>query len=142
MAEARIVTAPIAVERLQEYVTAATHGALCLFVGQTRNHSRGRSVRFLEYDAYIPMAEKELLRVAETAEARWNCRVAIAHRIGRVEIGEASVVVAVGAVHRAEAFEACRYCIDTLKQEVPIWKREVYVEGACWIEGDRTVGPS
>ncbi|MCS6775806.1 MAG: molybdenum cofactor biosynthesis protein MoaE [Chloroherpetonaceae bacterium] len=142
MAEVRIVTTPIAIEPLQHYVATTACGAVCLFVGQTRNHSRGRSVRFLEYDAYIPMAERELLRVAETAEARWNCRVAIAHRIGRVEVGEASVAIAVGAAHRAEAFEACRYCIDTLKQDVPIWKREMYAEGACWIEGDRVVGSS
>jgi molybdopterin synthase catalytic subunit len=77
-----------------------------------------------------------LRRIAEEAETRWGCEVVIQHRIGRIELGEASVVVAVGSPHRAQAFEACRYCIDTLKETVPIWKREVCPDGAYWIEGE------
>jgi molybdopterin synthase catalytic subunit len=124
---------------LETEVADAAHGAICTFIGQTRNHARGRQVAYLEYDAYVPMAEKELLRIAQEAETRWNCRVMIHHRIGRVDIGEASVAVVVGSPHRAEAFEACRYCIDTLKQEVPIWKRETCPDGTYWIEGEATV---
>lgn len=139
MAEARIVTIPIDVAALERQAGCAEYGALCVFIGQTRNHARGRQVAYLEYDAYVPMAEKMLLRVAEEAETRWTCQVIIHHRIGRVEIGEASVAVVVGSPHRAEAFDACRYCIDTLKQEVPIWKRETCPDGTFWIEGEDAV---
>jgi molybdopterin synthase catalytic subunit len=85
------------------------------------------------------MAAKMLRRIAEEAEAKWGCEVAIAHRIGRIELGEASVVVAVGSPHRAQAFEACRHCIDTLKETVPIWKREVCPDGTYWIEGEEAL---
>ena len=104
-----------------------------------RRSSRGREVAYLEYNAYIPMAEKQLLRIADEAETRWHCQVIIHHRLGRIELGEASVVVAVGSPHRAEAFEACRWCIDTLKERVPIWKREVCPDGSYWIEGENAL---
>lgn len=136
MAEAQIVTAPIDVASLEARVAQDTNGAVCTFIGQVRRHARGREVAYLEYNAYVPMAEKMLRRIAEEAEARWGCAVVVQHRIGRIELGEASVVVAVGAPHRAEAFEACRHCIDTLKETVPIWKREVCPDGAYWIEGE------
>ena len=139
MAEARIVTTPIEVATLEAQAGRAEHGAICVFIGQTRNNARGRQVAYLEYDAYIPMAEKVLLKIAEEAETRWGCQVIVHHRIGRVEIGEASVAVIVASPHRGEAFEACRYCIDTLKQEVPIWKRETCPDGTYWIEGETTV---
>lgn len=139
MAEARILTQPIEVAALEAQVADAAHGAICTFIGQTRNNARGRQVAYLEYDAYVPMAEKELQRIAESAEARWAVQVIIHHRIGRVEIGEASVAVVVGSPHRAEAFDACRYCIDTLKQEVPIWKRETCPDGTYWIEGEAAI---
>ena len=139
MAEVRIVTAEIDVAALAALVARDSHGGICIFIGQTRRHSRGRDVAYLEYDAYVPMAEKMLRRIAEEAEGRWGGAVAIQHRIGRVNIGEASVVVAVGAPHRAEAFEACRYCIDTLKETVPIWKREVCPDGTFWIEGEHAI---
>ena len=117
-------------------VDSDVNGAICTFIGQVRNHSRGKQVAFLEYDAFIPMAEKELLRIAEEAEARWSVKVAIDHRIGRLEVGDISVVVSVGSPHRAEAFDACEWCIDTLKQTVPIWKRETGPDGSFWIEGE------
>jgi len=112
------------------------NGALCTFVGQVRNSSRGKQVSFLEYGAFISLAEKELFRIAKDAESRWQVDVAIRHRIGRLEVGEISVVVCVGSPHRAEAFEACRWCIDTLKETVPIWKRETGPDGEYWIEGE------
>jgi molybdopterin synthase catalytic subunit len=139
MAEAKIVTGPIDIAPLEAQVSADTNGGICAFIGQVRRQSRGREVAYLEYDAYVPMAEKMLRRIAEEAEQKWGCEVVIQHRIGRIELGEASVVVAVGAPHRAEAFEACRYCIDTLKETVPIWKREVCPDGAYWIEGDEAI---
>src|SRR2546421_414797 len=92
------------------------------FAGNVRDHSRGRRVQYLEYDAYVPMAQRKLREIAEEAERRWDCRVAVHHRIGRLEIGEPSVLIAVSSAHRAVAFDACRYVIDTLKLTVPIWK--------------------
>lgn len=130
----------IDVASLEASVAAVTNGAICTFVGQVRRQSRGREVEYLEYRAYVPMAEKQLLKIAQEAEERWGCEVAIQHRFGKIVLGEASVVVAVGSPHRAEAFEACRWCIDTLKENVPIWKREVCPDGTFWIEGDETIG--
>ncbi len=139
MAEAKISSAPIDTARLEAQVAGLANGAVCTFIGQVRQQSRGREVAYLEYDAYVPMAEKMLRRIAEEAEARWGCEVSIQHRIGRIELGEASVVVTVGSPHRGQAFEACRYCIDTLKETVPIWKREVCPDGAYWIEGEEAL---
>ncbi len=139
MAFVRIFSEPINVTELEQHVSDAAHGATCTFIGQTRKQSRGRDVAYLEYDAYLPMAEKELRRIAEEAETRWNAAVAIQHRLGRVEIGEASVAVVVSTPHRAEAFAACRWCIDTLKDQVPIWKRETCPDGTYWIEGENAL---
>ncbi len=139
MAEAHITPEPLDVAALTAQVDDEANGAVCTFIGQTRNRARGRDVAYLEYDAYTPMAEKMLRAIAADAETRWGCTVVIAHRIGRVGLGEASVVVAVGSPHRAEAFEACRYCIDTLKATVPIWKREVCPDGSYWIEGETAI---
>ena len=93
------------------------------FAGNVRNHSRGRRVDYLEYDAYVPMAERKLREIAEEAERRWDCRVAVGIAPAVLEIGEPSVLIAVSCAHRAAAFDACRYVIDTLKQTVPIWKK-------------------
>ena len=136
MAVVTIHTAPIDVAKLEAQVSDAVNGAVCTFIGQVRRTSRGREVAYLEYNAYVPMAEKMMRRIAEEAETKWGCEVVLQHRLGRIELGEASVVVCVGSPHRAEAFEACRYCIDTLKETVPIWKREVCPDGAYWIEGE------
>jgi molybdopterin synthase catalytic subunit len=109
-------------------------GAIATFVGTARIHSRGRTVTHLEYEAYEGMAEQEMARIAEGLRSRYDlCKVAIAHRVGRVEIGEASVVIAVSAPHRRDALEACREAIDTLKESVPLWKKEVYVGGEEWL---------
>ena len=112
-------------------------GAVVTFSGNVRDNNRGRKVEYLEYDVYRPMAEKQLRKIGEAAVLRWGCRIAIQHRVGRLEIGEPSVLVAVACGHRGEAFDACRYAIDTLKEEVPIWKREVWEGGEAWIEGER-----
>jgi molybdopterin synthase catalytic subunit len=111
-------------------------GALCLFVGVVRNENGGRGVLCLEYEAYEEMALPLMEEIAVEAGRRWPVSdVRIVHRLGRLEIGEASVAVAVASPHRGEAFEACRYAIDTLKATVPIWKKEFYADGAIWLEG-------
>ena len=139
MAEATIETTPIDTAQLEAKVSDVANGAVCTFIGQVRRNSRGREVAYLEYNAYIPLAKKQMQRLAEEAETRWNCQVVMQHRIGRLELGDASIVICVGSPHRAQAFEACRWCIDTLKETVPIWKREVCPDGAFWIEGEEAL---
>ena len=110
-------------------------GGVVSFVGAVRDHARGRAIRHLEYEAYPAMAEREMERIAVEAERRWpGTRLAIAHREGHLEIGEIAVVVVAAAPHRAEAFEACRFAIDALKQSVPIWKKEVAADGEYWVD--------
>ena len=117
-------------------VAAAESGAVVTFDGTVRNHARGRSVTHLYYEAFPEMAVKELQKIHGEAMKRWPLNgMAIVHRLGRMEIGESSVFIAVSAPHRADAFEACRYAIDTLKTSVPIWKKEHYQDGQVWIEG-------
>jgi len=109
-------------------------GAVNLFIGTVRGESQGRKVLFLEYEAYEPMAVSEMRKLAEEACRRFPVQgVAIHHRIGRLEIGEAAVVIAVSTPHRAEGFAACQFLIDTLKQTVPIWKKEHFEDGAVWV---------
>jgi molybdopterin synthase catalytic subunit len=110
-------------------------GGLVLFVGSVRDASRGHAIRFLEYEAYPPMALREMERIADAAAERWpGARVAIAHRVGHLQVGELAVVVAAVAPHRAEAFAACRFAVDALKERVPIWKKEVAGDGAWWVD--------
>jgi molybdopterin synthase catalytic subunit len=124
----------LSLERVTAEVASDDAGAIATFVGTTRAHSRGREVIRLEYEAYEGMAEAEMERIAgELRERHDVIDVAIHHRVGPVEIGETSVVIAVSAPHRAAAFDACREAIDTLKQTVPLWKKELYVGGEEWI---------
>jgi molybdopterin converting factor subunit 1 len=110
-------------------------GGVVTFVGAVRDHARGHAIRYLEYEAYPEMAEREMERIARDAEQRWpGVRVAVAHRVGHLEVGDLAVVIAAAAPHRAEAFEACRFTIDTLKQTVPIWKKEVATDGEYWVD--------
>jgi molybdopterin synthase catalytic subunit len=110
-------------------------GAVCLFVGVVRDHNGGRRVLRLEYEAYEEMALPLMEKIAAEARERWHVTdMRIVHRLGRLEIGEASVAVAAASPHRGEAFEACRYAIDTLKATVPIWKKEFYADGAVWLD--------
>src|SRR5712692_4319099 len=123
-------------------LTAVAHkgaGAICTFTGVVRDNSRGRSVTHLEYEAYAEMATAEMRRIAGEIAERWpEARVAMAHRTGRLQIGEASVVVSVSCPHRGEAIDACRWGIDRLKESVPIWKKEHAPDGTFWIEGDES----
>lgn len=117
-------------------VAHASMGGIVVFEGVVRDHARGKQIRYLEYDAYPEMAEQQIRAITAEAERRWGVeRVAVAHRFGRLEIGEASVIIVVASPHRAEAFDACRYIIDTLKTTVPIWKKEVATDGEEWVEG-------
>ena len=111
-------------------------GAVATFVGLVRDHNAGRRVLYLDYECYTPLAVKAFERIAAEAHEQWPAaRLAIAHRIGPLQIGEASVVIAAGSPHRAEAFAACRYAIERIKQIAPIWKHEHYEGGEVWIEG-------
>lgn len=132
---------PIRVDELTAFVADPGAGALTTFVGTTRDTNDGRRVIRLEYECYPGMAEKEMAKICRTLLSRWPVeKVAVTHRLGRVDIGQASVAIAVSAGHRHAAFEACRYAIDQLKTTVPIWKKERYEGGAVWIgsqTGDR-----
>jgi len=111
-------------------------GGVASFLGIVRGRNVGRSVRWLEYDAYEPLAVRTFARIADEIAAEWpGVRVAIHHRVGRLEIGEASVAIAAASAHRAEAFAACRYAIERVKQIAPIWKHEYFEGGDVWIEG-------
>jgi molybdopterin synthase catalytic subunit len=115
---------------------AGRDGAVATFLGLVRNHNVGRSVRYLEYEAYEPLALKTFERIAMEAAARWpGARLGLHHRIGRLEIGEASVGIVTRSPHRADAFASCRYAIERVKQIAPIWKREYFDGGDVWIEG-------
>lgn len=125
---------PIDIPKLLGHVSHPAVGGEVLFVGTTRNHSHGKEVLWLEYQTYLPMAVKTMTQIADEAAARWKLQaIAIVHRIGKVGIGEASIVIAVSSAHRNEAFEACRFAIDTLKKIVPIWKKEIYADGQVWV---------
>jgi molybdopterin synthase catalytic subunit len=119
-------------------VEAGDAGAIVHFLGVVRNNTEGREVSYLEYEAYPPMAEKKMAEIAQEIHEKWGLdRVAMIHRVGRLEIGEVSVAVAVASPHRKEAFEACHYAMNRLKQIVPIWKREVWVDGEEeWVKPD------
>jgi molybdopterin synthase catalytic subunit len=125
---------PLSLDTVVAEVASEDAGAIATFTGTTRLHSRGRTVTHLEYDAYPGMAEKVMADLAETLKHKYElCEVAIHHRVGRVGIGETSVVIAVSAPHRADALAACKEAIDTLKETVPLWKKEVYEGGEEWI---------
>jgi len=129
----RLVHEPIDLAALQEATDA--DGAVCLFVGVVRNENRGRPVERLEYEAYEDMALPLMVEIAEETRRRYPVsRVRLVHRLGRLEIGDPSVAVAVTSPHRGEAFAACRFAIDTLKARVPIWKKEHYADGTAWLE--------
>ena len=126
---------PLEPQAVAARVAGPDAGGVVTFVGAVRDHARGRSIRYLEYEAYPEMAEREMHKIADDAGERWpGARVAIAHRVGHLEVGELAVVVVAAAPHREEAFAACRYAIDTLKQTVPIWKKEVAADGEHWVD--------
>jgi MoaE-MoaD fusion protein len=130
----RLSDGPLSLDAVVDEVRSERAGAIATFVGTTRIESRGRTVLHLEYEAYEGMAEHVMADISESLKTRYElCDIAIHHRTGRVQIGEASVVIAVSAPHRHAALAACRDAIDTLKEQVPLWKKEVYEGGEQWI---------
>ena len=130
----RLTAEPLSLDAVVDEVRNERAGAIATFVGTTRVESRGRTVQHLDYEAYEGMAENVMAELAASLKQRYDlCEVAIHHRTGRVEIGEASVVIAVSAPHRQDALTACKDAIDTLKEQVPLWKKEVYEGGEEWI---------
>lgn len=124
-------------QQIVSSLKAGDDGAVCVFDGIVRNNTRGRQTLFLDYSAYDEMALKQMRALAEEAIAKFKVRdVAIVHRLGKLEITETSILIAVASAHRAAAFDACRWLIDTLKTTVPIWKKEHFVDGAVWTDGE------
>jgi molybdopterin converting factor subunit 1 len=134
-----LTTDPLDARRIEAAVAHAGAGAICTFTGIVRDNSRGHPVTELEYEAYAEMATAEMRKIGDEIAQQWpEARVAMAHRTGRLQIGDASVVVSVSCPHRAEAIAACKWGIDRLKESVPIWKKEHAADGTYWIEGDET----
>jgi len=131
-----ITTKPISVDEVSRRVSDPRVGAVVSFTGIVRGINAGRTVNYLEYETYPEMAELTLAQIGEEIKARWPVeQVAIVHRVGKQEIGETSVVIAVASGHRQGAFEAGRYAIDRIKEIVPIWKKEYFEDGEVWIDG-------
>jgi molybdopterin synthase catalytic subunit len=135
---------PIDSGALLALVQSAERGGIVSFHGTVRNQHDGREVLRLEYSAYGPMAEAECGRIVAEAESRWDVAVALRHRVGRLDIGDTAVAIAVASAHREEAFLACRYVIEEVKRRVPIWKRELYADGSVeWVDPSaRSEGPN
>src|ERR1700737_588894 len=132
-----LVHEPIDLSALIRHVRTDNDGAVVTFDGCVRNQSHGRATLYLDYEAYESMALAKIRKIAAEIHSKFSIdRVAIAHRLGRLEIGETSVFIAVSAPHRAAAFDACRFAIDTLKRTVPIWKKEYFEDGAVWADGE------
>ncbi|MDX6410132.1 MAG: MoaE-MoaD fusion protein [Gaiellaceae bacterium] len=130
----RLSAEPLSLDAVVDEVRSPQAGAIATFTGTTRVQSRGRTVLHLDYEAYAEMAEQVIMQIAEELKGRYDlCEIAIHHRTGRVDIGEASVVIAVSAPHRQDALAACRDAIDTLKEQVPLWKKEFYDGGEEWV---------
>jgi molybdopterin synthase catalytic subunit len=131
-----VTSEPLESDALAALVEAKGDGAVVTFAGLVRDHNQGRQVQFLEYEAYEPLAVRALQRIVDEARELWpGARVAVHHRVGRLDIGEASIVIAAVSAHRRDAFAACRYTIERVKQIVPIWKREHFDGGDVWLEG-------
>src|SRR6516165_8748041 len=132
-----LIHRPIDVESLRQHVRADQDGAIVTFDGFVRNQSHGRPTLYLDYEAYEPMALAKMKEIGQLLHEKYAIhRVSMVHRLGRLQIGETSVFIAISAPHRAAAFDACRFAIDTLKRTVPIWKKEYFEDGAIWADGE------
>jgi molybdopterin synthase catalytic subunit len=132
-----IVDGPIAAHAIVAAMKAGSDGAVCVFDGIVRDNTRGRQTLYLDYESYREMAIAQMQRLAAEAVEKFGVRdVALVHRLGRLQVGETSVLIVVASAHRAAAFEACRWLIDTLKKTVPIWKKEAFADGAVWADGE------
>ena len=124
----------ISVQPVAEFLEMPAAGGTCIFTGTVRDQTKGKRVLFLEFEAYEPMAISEMEKIIDRASEKWPLLgIAMHHRVGRLEVGEIPVVIGVAAAHRAAAFDACRFCIDRLKETVPIWKKEYFEDGAIWV---------
>jgi molybdopterin synthase catalytic subunit len=139
-----ITSHPISADEVIARLSDPANGAVVTFVGVVRGETDGRPVRYLEYEAYPEMAEATLAQIGDEIKTRWPTirQVAIVHRVGRLEVGESAVVIALSAAHRAETFDALRYAIERLKEIVPVWKKEVWAEGEEWRSERWPVKPS
>ncbi len=132
-----LCTEPIEQQKWIEAAKRGEDGAVVVFDGIVRNHTRGRETQYLDYEAYEKMAEKQMGELVSEARSRFGVRhVTMVHRLGRLHVGETSVLIVVASAHRAQAFDACRWLIDTLKKTVPIWKKETFADGAVWAAGE------
>lgn len=132
-----ITNAAIDADAIVRGIKAGADGAVCVFDGIVRDNTRGRKTLHLDYEAYREMALEQMRRLAADAVDRFNVRdVALIHRLGRLTVGETSVLIVVASAHRGAAFEACRWLIDTLKKTVPIWKKETFADGVVWADGE------
>lgn len=130
----KILTSPLNIQSAIDWVMSPESGGIDVFIGTVRNQTKGKPVIRLEFEAYEPMAIAEIEKILKQAEEKWPIQKAlIHHRTGMLEVGEVPVLIAVSAAHRGAAFEACRYIIDTLKQTVPIWKKEIFEDGEVWV---------
>ena len=135
--QVELTDAVIDAKAITDALKAGEDGAVTVFDGIVRNNTKGRSTLYLDYSAYDAMALEQMRALATEAVTRFGVRdVALVHRLGRLEVGETSVLIAVASAHRGVTFDACRWLIDTLKKQVPIWKKEVFVDGAVWAPGE------
>jgi len=129
-----ITNSPLEIDKTISLVSAPALGGINVFIGAVRDQTKGKRVLRLEYEAYEPMALSEMTKIANQVKEQWpQSTVAIHHRVGTLQIGEAAVVIAVATPHRDDAFDACKFAIDTLKETVPIWKKEVFEDGEVWV---------
>jgi molybdopterin synthase catalytic subunit len=134
MIDVQLLGSPLDISSCIDFVSGPEIGGISVFVGTVRDQTRGRRVLRLDFEAYEPMAVSEMRKIAEQAMTRFQIdKISLHHRTGRLEIGEIPVVIAVGAPHRGAAFEACQFAIDTLKETVPIWKKEYFEDGEVWV---------
>ena len=134
MIDIQLLDTPLSVQKCFELVASDSAGGIDIFVGTVRNQTKGKAVVRLEFESYAPMAISEMRKIAEQAAQKWATEhFVIHHRVGNLAIGEIAVIIAVATPHRKAAFEACQYAIDTLKETVPIWKKEIFEDGEIWV---------
>ena len=134
MIDIQLLHSPLQPQQCIDFVSNKGAGGIDVFIGTVRNQTKGKKVIRLEFEAYEPMAVSEMRKIAEQAQARWPAeKIAIHHRVGTLLPGEIAVIIAVATPHRKASFEACQYAIDTLKETVPIWKKEIFEDGEVWV---------
>ncbi len=130
----QILKNQLSIDDCYEFILDETCGGICLFIGTVRNHNKGESVKFLDFESYAEMALKEMRQIAQECQSKFKAKkVAIHHKEGKADIKDKAVIIAISCIHRKEAFEACEYAIDQLKSRVPIWKKEHLADGSYWI---------